>query len=248
MRGTHALLRPLTRDYTREPQVVAQILTMQGLEDSEFWRRVSLENHLDPDCPFPESLVCWIREFMDRGDSRRAWDVVTALERRVARIVDRGLTRVYDLRQDQIEDLTLDLITNLYHEWLSLEPPHEFWEIRFIFCLKRKLISHVRRFIRDRDIEVDLAGGIQSAADAEDPLSRLSDQRSIDTENAAIANVALDQLGYPLNRAFFLYHYGELTQEQIAKVLGVTERTVRNWLRKAEDLLEIRRSQEGYIQ
>lgn len=229
-------LRTLSRNYVREPQVVADIVALRAQPPSEFWRRAAITDFREADCPRLESLVYCLREFQRRGESTEAWRIIEVLERRIAGTITRYLARLY-LSADQREEITDDLVTTLYAEWLSDAPAHEFWEVRFQVCLKRKMIDVATRHRRIATAEVSLSRPESEAEGLSDPLEQMPDPTARDPQTAAIVLAALDSLPEPLRSAFYLYHAEQWTEESIARHLGVTSRSVRNYLRRAEQRL-----------
>jgi RNA polymerase sigma factor (sigma-70 family) len=231
-------LRPLSRGYARETAVIADIRELAALPPREFWRRSAITDYEAPGCPRLESLVYWVRAFVQRGDLDSAWRMMDALKRRIDRAVTQYMGRVYGLSRDQREEMADTLVTAFYEEWLSDAPAHEFWEIRFQVCLKRRLMDAVDRHRRTAQREVVLTPPDEEE-NPSDPLEQRPDLSVMDSETAAIVRAALDSLPEPLRAVFYLYHHDEWTEEDIAGYLGVTSRTVRNYLTRAREMLQV---------
>ncbi len=228
---------PLSRGYTREKGVLADIAELDRLPPSAFWRRIANCDFHQPDCPGLETLVYLVRSMCRSGRREDAWQIAEILIQRISRGVMQSLARIYGISRDQVEELKNDLLGELYEDWLSLEPADEFWEVRFGICLNRKLIDAKKRHQRIQEHEVVLTG----ASDAEsslDPLEQMPDLSATDPESASLVRAALDSLPEPLRSAFFLAEHEGWTEESIAVHLGVTSRTVRNYLARARKHLE----------
>jgi RNA polymerase sigma factor (sigma-70 family) len=229
-------LPPLSRGYTRERIVVADIVALDALTATAFWQRLEISDYQRADCPRLESMVYWIRALCRRGRRDDAWRIAEILTRRIDRTVMQYLNRVYGLSRDQREEIVDELVVLLYEEWMSMDAAHEFWEVRFGVCLKRKLIDVIMRHRRVVEHEVVL-----SAQDGEDgttdAIERMPDLSALPPETAAMARVALDSLTEPLRTAFYLHVREGWTEERIARALNCTSRTVRNYLSRARDRL-----------
>jgi len=214
--------------------VIADIAVLRAQPPTEFWRRAAITDFRDRDCPRLESLVYLLREFHRRGERDAAWRIIEILERRIAGTVTRYLARIYGLSVDQREEIIDDLVCTLYAEWLSAEPAHEFWEVRFQICLKRKMIDVVERHRRVMENEVSLSKPEDGEEETPDPLEQMPDYAAMDPQTAAIVMAALDSLEEPQRTAFYLYYAQQWSEESIARYLEVTDRSVRNYLRRAE--------------
>jgi len=119
---------------------------------------------------------------------------------------------------------------------MSRDPAHEFWEVRFGVCLKRRLIDVITRHRRVAEHEVVLTAD-EADVGMDDPIERIPDLAALPPEMAAMARLALDSLAEPLRTAFYLYVREGWTEEKIARALNCTSRTVRNYLSRARDRL-----------
>lgn len=234
-------LRPLARGYTREQAVAAEIAALRRQPAEAFWRRVTSR---DGAAAPPECLIYLAREFRMRGDERAAWRVIEALEKRVAATVMRALVRLPFMSRDQREELLDSLVCALYEAWLSEDPAHAFWEVRFNLCLKRAIIDAVKRFRRAAENEVSPGQWTDEEDSPGDPMERVVDSGALDPQTWAVARMSLAALPEPLRTAFYLRHFedwpeesGDPNQPSIARYLNVTGRSVRNYLRRAEALL-----------
>lgn len=241
--GSH--LRQLTRGYTREPAVIADIASLRKLSRSDFRKRLEIVDYQQPDCPRLESLVYFLREFYLRGEAEAAWQIAEILSRRIIRTIRRRLARWRRLPLEQFEEIEDNLTTTLYTEWFSLDPGQEFWEVRFAVCLERTISDELARHDRVARHETHLGKQEDDESGELDPWEAIPDTPTIDAETKVIMQSALDYLPEPLRTAFYLYHYADWTEEHIARHLGVVSRSVRNYLRRAEQHLEQWRQTEG---
>jgi DNA-directed RNA polymerase specialized sigma24 family protein len=134
------------------------------------------------------------------------------------------------------EDLARDILLVVIEGVMSLAAEQEFWECRFWTCFDRRART-VLRDMRRGSAEVALDDRAET-----DP--RLPAGAEISVEVRAVAAEALGSLPEPLRTAFILKHYagyqeesGDPDEQTIARALGVTGRSVRNYLRRAERIL-----------
>ena len=218
--------------YRREPDVQAVL---------ERWDRLSARLPLrewdDPSTPL-EALVTAARALSKAGQSAQAWAVVEAIVRRVTSRTYRHLAVWGVVGTNRHEDVTRDIVHMTVECVLSTGPQNEFWECRFWTCFDRR----VRTILRDMN------RGRQSETTLDDDFD-IVDNHADWTDNVA-AQALLDRLPEPVRTAFYLKHYAGYKEESaepeptISTLLGVSGRTVRNYLTKAEKLLSEWRNED----
>lgn len=224
-------LRPLKRRYDREPAVEEEIRLLASLPETEFWRRMTLRDYQEPDCPRLESMVYFIRLCESRNQSETAWRIVESLTTRIGRTILRRLKASVRCSEDQREELYDALITKLYTEWISLDAEDEFWEVRFWVCLDRKLMDVIKKYQHQDQRIVSLTP--LNDEKEEDPINRLPDTGP-DLLSEVETGLALASLAEPYRTTIFLYVIEQWTEEQIARYFNKTSRTVRNYLTRAK--------------
>lgn len=236
-------LRPLNRDYFRERAVIAEIRSLQAAGEIAQRRKFEESKRQGAYDISPEALVYFLREYYHRGDDRVAGDIMEALARRVIPSARKILFHSHGLTTDQKDQIIEALFAELYQAWLSLGPEDEFWEVRFSVCLKMKLIAVVKKNRRPFQAE---HGITMTGSDGEeyDLTENIVDRRAPSAEQRALIADALGFLEEPIRTAFYLYHREEWTEERIASHMSVTDRTIRNYLRRAEQKLAEWRSME----
>ena len=242
MNTAPAGLYTLSRGYAREKAVIADIGSLTLLDPSMFWRRIGDSDYHKLECPRLEALVYFVRLKNRAGRRDEAWRIVGVIRDRITPSILKKLARVFGLTRDQIDELYEDIVTSLYSDLLSAEPEHEFWEVRFMVCLERRVIDAVKRHRRIDNNEVTLSV-TSGENDTFDLLEHVKDQNAADPEIVAIAKAALDSLPEPARTAFFLVEHCKWTEEEAASHFGVSSRTVRNYLTKARKHLEPWREQ-----
>lgn len=204
-----------------------------------------------------ETLVYFLREYERRGESDIAWHIAEGLSERVSGHVARKLAR-WRLTPEESDDCARDLFAALWEALFSHEAPAEFWEVRFWVCLDRRLWNLVekRQAVRDNELRPGDASSEDadgdSAADEVSAFGRLVDSGA-GPETLAEHKEALALLTENERLAVYLCRVEGLPEESedpqrvtAAKILGVTGRSVRNYLRRAE--AKLREWQQGELQ
>ena len=246
-----ATIRPLTRarkdgtPYTREPEVEAQVRVLSRLGPRERQRRIDLTDRTQIDFLREETLVYLLRQHDRQGDREPAWQIAEILVGRVAGHVARKLAR-WRFRPDDVAECAQDLFGELRAALFDHGPAGEFWEVRFWVCLDRRLWNLAEKHQAMRDSELHLN---ERDEGGEDPLGQIADAAP-GPEIRAEWREALGLLTENERVALYLRYREGLPEESedperpsVARALGVTGRTVRNYLRRAEE--KLRRWERG---
>lgn len=190
-----------------------------------------------------ETLVYLLREYAARGDEDQAWRLAERLVERVSGHIARQLAK-WRLPVEDADDVTRDLFAILFEALFSREAAAEFWEVRFWVCLDRRLWNLVEKRqaaldSRAAELSLEATGGEEGEA----RVNRVPD-RAPGPEALAQYGEAIGQLAERERLAVYLKYIEGLPEESedperqtIAKILGVTGRSVRNYLRRAEQKL-----------
>lgn len=240
-------VRPLVRvrkdgtPYSREPEVEAQVRRLSSMgKRARREQLVPQSERRRREAAREETLVYFLREYARRGDTETAWEIADWLVQRVAGHVRRELAR-WRLTPDAADDCARDLFATLLAALFDDSPAGEFWEVRFWVCLDRRLWNLAEKRQQTLDSEWRRSDGSDEDGDeGTDPLSRLPDPRP---GPAALTEYkdALNLLTETERLALYLRHIEGWPEEtadpnlpSIAGALGVTGRSVRNYLRRAE--------------
>lgn len=245
--------RPLTRKnkdgtpYVREARVERQIRALLALDELARRARFALPDRNDADFVSEEALVYCLRAYRRAGDDAMAWRLAEMLSERVASHVRRHIER-WRLGQDEGDECVRDLFVALWQAVFDDAPAGEFWEVRFWVCLDRRLWN----LLEKRQAAADLAetgtgetdgGGDEAGETRESPLLRVVDPQLAPAERAEL-NEALALLTENERLAVYLCRVRGWLEESddsarpsAARILGVTGRSVRNYLKRAENKL-----------
>jgi predicted DNA-binding protein (UPF0251 family) len=250
--------RPLRRTrradgshYTREAGVESQIRSLLLL--SERARRERLTDRAQRTADWndgtrlrEETLVYFVREYCLRGDADAAWTLVETLMERVTLHIQRRLAH-WRLTTEDAEDCARDLFGEMAEALFDTGITQEFWEVRFWVCLDRKLYNLIDRRQRVEDSEVrpgDQEADAEGERDADRLLSQLADP-SARPEELAEFSAARAVLADNEWMALYLVYYLGLPEESddpdretAARTMGVTGRSVRNYLKRAKHKLK----------
>lgn len=179
----------------------------------------------------PEAVVALLRMWAAQDEMDGAWRLAEILVRGIQPFLRKSLARYAWLSPDAREDLARDLALRLYEEWFAGDGQHAFWEIRFWHCLRLRIIDLLRK---GRVAASDLVPGAELIETMSGVSGGALQQPDVD-RIAALALLA--KLDEPLRRTFVMKHYAQFTDDEIADVMGVSARTIRNWLQRARKSL-----------
>ena len=255
--GAWTVPRPLTREskngtpYVREARVERQICALCSLAESARRARLALADRDDADFVAEETLVYCLRTYQRAGDAAMAWRIAEMLVERVAGHVRRHVAR-WRLGPDDADECARDLFATLFAAVFDDAPGGEFWEVRFWVCLDRRLWNLLEKqqaaadlTVSGSEIEENEASGETggAAAGRDAPLLRIADPR-LGPEQRAELGAALALLTENERLALYLCRVEGWPEESddparpsAARALGVTGRSVRNYLKRAENKL-----------
>jgi DNA-directed RNA polymerase specialized sigma24 family protein len=256
MRGNWPV-RPLTRArrdggavYVRESEVERQVRELSALPDrSRKERLLTAAAWGDSRRAREETLVYFLREYAAREENETAWNIAEALSRRIALHIQRAMRR-WRLTPEDEKDCVQDLYAALWEALFSRETTGEFWEVRFWVCLDRRLWNLIEKRQATADAEIRpgdetplAASEGETESNLERLLARVSDAEA-GPETLALRKDALKSLHENEVRAVYLVYIAGLPEESedperpsAAKTLGVTGRSVRNYLKRAKEKL-----------
>ena len=258
---TSCLPQPLTHRnadgevYQRLPVVDRQINEALGLDQVELRSRLEVRGEDSPSFLKEEALVYLIRHYHSAGNRRVVNDLAECLLKRCATWIDSKLS---GLRTDLREDGNSGVVAEVFERILDLASDRgDFLQVRFWMGIERITVDVFRKQVNQFDTE---SSGDYDQATIDDLTQRgavvvptTSVGRPVESE--AIRNVlieaALHQLEEPIRSAYLLRHREDWPIEDkdpavqtISRHFGKTPRTIRNWLSKADEILEVWRGEQ----
>lgn len=224
--------------------MVLQIESLRHCSRGEFRRRIEIRDHTHPHFVSEEALVYFVREFYLSGRGAEAGDLIDLVEERCRKRVARTLAAWSQLSAAQRDDCYNDLISQMFVALISMEAKDEFWEVRFWHCLDWKLSNIAQKYhvVAQNEFVPDTIR--QEDGKTYDYMDNVSSPARLSPEQRVLVQEALRVLTVDQRTVFILFHYEQWTQEEIAKHIKVTDRTVRNRLESAEKRLATWRADE----
>jgi DNA-directed RNA polymerase specialized sigma24 family protein len=225
--------------FRHDPVVFAQFEECLKLSPSRLFRRIERPESLLK--IREETLVMLARHYGRRSADAIAWKLIKLLCDRVSLRIGRAV-RLWRLTPLESEEIVDDVIANLYDAILVSESRGKFWEIRFWVCFDRFLLSTIRSVRNRRSKTLVLNDDYHcSGTDAQESQKTQWNDPAVRT----VVAEGLAQLPENLRTAFILKHwsgFAEWSQDRqetktIACVMGVSDRTIRNYLSRAETIL-----------
>jgi RNA polymerase sigma factor (sigma-70 family) len=226
--------------YSRRPEVQAEVDRLGSAASGDFRHWATAAGADAATAARPETLVYAFREAKRAG----AGDLVERLAVLLYQIV-RARTEPYARRFGlNADDLTHEVFERGLREWLDVK--EEFWEVNFAHMLQVTKYEAARaiRPVERITAEISLA----RSEEEEQELALPANDPALENLPARVdLSIAVRELPEPERTAIFLKFWEGWPESSkdpermsIAKHLGVTDRTVRNYLRTGIELLRAR--------
>lgn len=251
----HDQLEPLTRRnqagelYTRLELVETQIHAALGLDSAALYARARISDRMAADCLKEECLAYLVRDAFRRGDHERFSTLTSILLRRSVPWLKAGLFELGVQEQD-LDELSHKLVSTMITDLTSDDGRGDFFQVRFGAALKKDLWNLAERYklsVRRAWRHFSLSDPVEAEGDADDG-SGIVRADVIPSRDDVVRSVearidmakALASIHDPRHRqAWIMYYNGwqidakDPAEPTISKKFGVTEKTVRLWLRQA---------------
>lgn len=244
----HPGIKPLTRrGYKRLVRTESQISQALALGTEGLLARAKQRDEAASDYLSAEALVYFIR----RSDRKKDQSARDALFRELfARCIRFFRGQFPGLDKATREDLQQEVLMKVVEDILAEDDRADFMEVRFWSYLKRRTISAYRSAFADTDKgkSLDSVYLDQGETEGRTRLELLTD-KEINPEERAMLSEGLAKLPPRLREVFVLRHkvgmpIGSDNPEDdppdkltLALHFGCSGRTIRNWLRQADELL-----------
>jgi hypothetical protein len=198
-----------------------------------------------------ETLVMLARAFRRSGKETPAWKTMLLICERVRPSVLRA-AKLWRLTPVVAEEFIESTLSTLYDVILNDIDDEPFWEIKFWVCFERRLLTALRKYrtYSDRYVEAD---AVDTGNSIRGNLDQNGSYNSTDPAFRVVVAEGLSQLPEHIRTAFMLKHWAGFPEcsldpndrATIAQVMRISDRTVRNYLARAELLLNAWRHGDG---
>lgn len=235
----------LNADYKRSPEIEKQIAECLALSETDFRVRLTVNKFNSADFLKGEILVC----LLGLAHEENLFQVREIAERltRICENLVRRFLRAKDTSENFIEEAIGEISAEMLIQILGrTEKSYDFWEVNFYSSLERLTNNYLRKHgaksrLTDTFSELSNAENVNEF----DFESKVEDFGTLTVEKKLEIKEILGKMTDE-NRQIFIFHrVSGWTQEQIAEVLGITARTVRNRLKIIDEFLKDFRSEYG---
>jgi len=248
--------KPLTRrqkngeTLTRPPEIEAAMGEILNLEWPVFLQRAGFTDRKDPQYVPEEVLVFLLREALSAGNGEAADEICRILFERVQGRIEKYARKVApayseEAGGDMLNDLFM-LICNLNSDKC------DFAQVRFWKFLKRVCYGSCKKYWKRQENDLRTVFFDQTDPDSEKPFEIKAEEKNYSAVELGDLQKGLNVLPEPIRTAFVLrfcegWQVESIDPDEptISRHFGKTERTIRNWLRKAEELLDVWRREQG---
>ena len=220
---------PPLQKRTRSAAVTAQLTELSRLSRGAVLRRAmetAPERWVER-----EALVALTRGFLRAGDKASADTVLEILFRRVSKGISGKISGWAGLTPEDRIDASRQMLVQIYEQVCELGPSAEFWECNFTWCLQKRLVTLWRR-LTERTPSIASSVILHSDGEEWDRFEQIADPVNGFSEIEVQGVVESLTGGGKRAEAIFL-RMSRYPEDEIALRLGVTSRTLRNWLADA---------------
>jgi len=243
-RDAKVLPEPLTRrGYKRRRPVEQRITEALSLEAAAFLELAARRDEAAPDYFPPEALAYFVRRANRAGNKRLVNTLMRELYIRCRPFLH---NRVRSFSGETRKEMVQEILTRIAAGLLDAGDKGDFAEVSFWSYLKARAIDVCRDRIDElENAEESLDAPIfdEEGEEAESALAAVPDY-ALTPEQMLLLKAGLAHLTPHLRQVFIMAHALEMKIESkdpdemtISRHFGVTEKTVRNWLKEAERLL-----------
>jgi DNA-directed RNA polymerase specialized sigma24 family protein len=250
-------VKPLTRwDYERLPAVEQQIREALALTEASLIARTQIRDETSADYLSAEALVYLIRHADSNGNRKIRDTLFRELFERCLPFF-RGKFRGFT--KEEQEDLQQNVMAKVVEHLLAPGDIGDFMQVRFWKYLQARTMDACRTAFRHADDTESLDTGYFGNGEVEGRTKLESQEaRELTPEQWALLLGGLSKLPPRLRQVFILRHRvgmkidsdapaddgpGEIT---LASRFNCTGRTIRNWLKEADNLLAGFREKQDY--
>jgi hypothetical protein len=220
-------LYPLVKR-TRTEAVTAQLTDLSRLPRSQVLRRMK---ETDPSkWPARETLIAVIRAYTRVGDEEDARQVLEVFLHRLRPAIKARVKAWGTVVESDREDAEGQIAVKLMEYVFNTAPGEEFWECNFAGCFNTRTVNILKAFALQRTPAIS-SSVANASGEEHDLLAELPDAGA----EIRFQDIEADELWVFLSRGnpqigeFLYLCCAEMSDSEIARRLGVTDRTLRNW-------------------
>lgn len=218
-------LTPL-RKWTRSDIVTAQLTELGRLSRSAVLRRAA---DTAPGLRLNwETLVALTRGFLRAGDTEGADTVFVHLTEKMGGAIRGEIAGWSALNQDEKSDAADQMIALLCGYVYGLSPAAEFWECNLTTCLERRMAT-LWHSLTDKRIETVSSVTPTEGSEDWDRFEQIAGPADTFTDIETADLLEIVSGGDPQKRGMLHLRMSGFSDEDIARRLNVTTRTLRNW-------------------
>ena len=259
MQNKHApiTLQPLTRcnkegiPYSRGSKVEAQILRALELDIPSLLERARIRDFKASEFLQEECLIYLIREYQLRGDDHTAGALLEILFKRCAKSIRSKFISLHDsMAREAFDEATASIVDRIID--LGTDKG-DFLQVRFWVALERTCVTIYGKYIKeqqrtDRTVSLSHVGesdteNLEEGRSVIDPADEPASP-GLSEEQRNMYKQGLNTLeGNPRLAFVLLHYYGwpiesiDPAEPTISGYFKKTPRTIRNWIRSAEEKL-----------
>jgi hypothetical protein len=212
---------------TRPGVVERELATLAGQSTPVLLRRLSEKDKSRQLCY--ESMVSVLRHFVIAGDVDSSQEAFMAIAGRLSGAIANKLRMWTSIPERQMEDVRQTLLIGLYEFMFSLDTGEELWECNFKTSFDFRVWNILGKITRGSHPTLALNLIDDEEEQHNEPVDPDS-ERKFQSVEAEEALTHLDSIDSRLGRSFYLKYFVELSENEIAGLMEVSERTVRNWI------------------
>lgn len=232
-------LRPLQTDRQRTSEVEEQVRWLLSETPTERLRLISLRSGNGEYLIKEETLVYLVRNYQAENANDMVAKLVQALIDRTNSFLMRTVHRMLGgYSQVHIEQCQEEIQSDMIVAVLDASPRHEFWEVAFWCCLKRRALNCIEKSRRVAQNELNPTILTDDSGGETNTLDLMVNPNSDIAHRQLEARQALESLNPKQRQAAYLHYVEGWSQQEVANHFGVTDKTIRNWLTGARKSLE----------
>lgn len=229
--------------YYRRPEVLRELQEIQGSSLTELKQRISVADEKDDNALKSETLIYLLRELFQKNGFNEIYET---LSKRILRIVYKE-----NPEGEDFEDFAQRIQLKFLEFVLDFETDSgDFAQVSFgQFVIGLALNEKSRFYTVNKRQQVTDSVEDESEDDERSPKFHF-ESRTLSPEQEVFVDQSLRQLPQNLREAFILHHYynyqvksKKKDKPTLTEYFQKSDKTIRNWLKEAEEILEDLRNQ-----